>query len=130
MEPNLLLLGSDTINNKLDTYIRGLGVYIQSRFNGITDNTVYVKNGNVGIGESPSTNESGKGSLTISNFTFMKCGGTMFRQPVCVFIGNFHHQRSSKYLKASNTNIEFSYSNGIYKFIFKFLPNSKFTTED
>lgn len=130
MEPNLLLLGSDTINNKLDTYIRGLGVYIQSRFDGITDNTVHVKNGSVGIGESPSTTESGKGSLTISNFTFMKCGGTMFRQPVCVFIGNFHHQRSSKYLKASNTNIEFSYSNGIYKFIFKFLPSSKFTVED
>lgn len=94
------------------------------------NNTIYVKDGSVGIGVSPSTTTPGSGSLTISNYTFMSCGGTMFRQPVCIFIGNFHHQSKTKSLVASDTNVEFSYSRNIYKFIFKSLPNKNFTVSD
>lgn len=94
------------------------------------NNTIYVKDGSVGIGVSPSTTTPGSGSLTISNYTFMSCGGTMFRQPVCIFIGNFHHQSKTKSLVASDTNVEFSYSNNIYKFIFKSLPSKNFKVSD
>lgn len=122
MEPNLLIIGSDTIINKLDTYIRGTAVFIQSKLDGSNHNTVRISNGKVGICTNPGTDTGAPFRINGSIELKSQQDNIYFKQPICIAVGRYYYHRSNPCVYSSTNTLFKKIDVGHYQLQFPDIP--------